>query len=325
MTANPRAVGAIAGFGVTLTLVALDAAPVVEGAARLPIGLGGFLLVGVVAGLLANNGRTWVWLVGGVLAATVLALLTRIVFVSVTGPSIVPVDAWRLWLFGSLVVMVVLVSVGLAIGRGLRGWRPGGSWRVLAPAIRLGVASLLVSGAIAVGFSTTRLVLGGDLPILTARITDSAVTLSPAVVGGGPYVLIVESAASRPRWLTSVASSEPTGASYADMVGLTNAETNTFFDGAWLAAGPLSPARYAQAGRFELEPGERRFGGEYTFLSLSGSSVIWYASEPGRTTAIPSCDAIDPDTGGCVEGMPSQGGEIAWPPEHWATLTIEAP
>lgn len=325
MAANPRAVGAIAGFAGSLTLVALDAAPVVEGADRLPIGIGGLLLVGVVAGLLANDGRTWLGLVGGVLAATVLFLLARIVLVSVTGPSITPVDAWRLWLFGSLVVMVVLPSVGLAIGRGLRGWGPSGSWRPLAPAIRLGVASLLVSGAIAVGFSTTRLVLGGDLPILTARITDSDVALSPAVVGGGPYVLIVESAASRPWWLSSVSSNEPTGAMYADMVGLTEAETDTFFDGAWLAADPLSPRRYAQAGRFELEPGERRYIGEYTFLSLSGNSVIWYASEPGRTTAIPSCDVIDPDTGGCVEGTPSQGGEIAWPPEHWATLTIEAP
>jgi hypothetical protein len=321
MAASPSVVGAITGFAGTAALISADAAPVVEGAGRLPIGLGGFLLVGVVAGLLANNGRTWLGLMVGVLAAAVLFLLAKIVFVSVTGPSLAPVDAWRLWLFGSLVVMVVLTSVGLAIGRGLRGWRPAGSWRPLAPAIRLGVASLLVSGAIAVGFSTTRLVLGGDLPILTARITDSDVALSPAVVGGGPYVFIVESAASRPRWLTSVSSSEPTGAKYADMVGLTEAETDTFFDGAWLAADPLSPARFAQAGRFELEPGQRRYVGEYTFLSLTGSRVIWYVSQPGRTTAIPSCDVVDPDTG-CVEGMPS---DIPWPPEQWAILTIGTP
>jgi len=278
-----------------------------------------------VAGFVANDGRTWLGLVGGVLAATVLFLLARIAFIFLTGPSLMPVDAWRLWLFGSLVVMVVLTSVGLAIGRGIRGWRPARSWRPLAPAIRLGVASLLASGAIAVGFSTTRLVLGGELPILTARITDSDVALSPAVVGGGPYVLIVESAASRPRWLTSVSSTEVTGARYADMVGLTEADANAFFEGAWIAADPLSPPRYAQAGQFALEPGERRYVGEYSFLSQSGSSVIWYASQPGRTVAISSCDVIDAETGGCMDGMPTQGGEIPWPPEHWAMLTIEAP
>jgi hypothetical protein len=317
-------VGAITGFTGTAALISIDAAPVVEGADRLPIGIGGLLLVGVAAGLLANDGRTWLGLVGGVIAATVLFLLARIAFIFLTGPSLLPVDAWRLWLFGSLVVMVVLTSVGLAIGRGIRGWRPARSRGALAPAIRLGVASLLVSGAIAVGFATTRLVLGDELPILTARITDSAVALSPAVVGGGPYVLIVESAASRPRWLTSVSSSAPTGANYADMVGLTEAETDTFFDGAWLAADLLSPRRYAMAGQFELEPGERRFVGEYTFLSVSGSSVIWYTSQPGRTTALPSCDVIDPDNG-CVEGEPAQRVEIPWPPEQWAILTIGTP
>lgn len=324
MAVSPRLVGAITGFAGAAALIAADAAPVVEGADRLPIGIGGLLLVGVVAGLLANDGRTWRWLVGGVLAATVLALLAKIAFIFLTGPSLLPVDAWRLWLFGSLVVMVVLASVGLAIGRALRGWRPAGSWRHLAPAIRLGVASLLVSGAIAVGFSTTRLVLGDDLPILTARITDSGVALSPAVVGGGPYVLIVESAASRPRWLTSVSSSEPTGASYADMVGLTEAETDAFFAGAWLREDLLSPRRYAQAGQFELNPGDRRFAGEYTFLSMSGSSVIWYTSQPGHTIAMPSCDVIDPDTG-CVEGEPAQRVEIPWPPEQWTILAIGTP
>jgi hypothetical protein len=247
------------------------------------------------------------------------------VFVSVTGPSLLPVDQWRLRLFLGLVAMVVLVSIGLAIGRLLRGWRPAGSWRQYTrPVVRLAGASVVISAALAFGFSATRLVLGDDLPILTARITDSDVALSPAVVGGGPYVLIVESAASRPRWLTSVSSSAPTGANYADMVGLTEAETDTFFDGAWLAADPVSPRRYAMAGQFALEPGDRRFAGEYTFLSVSGSSVIWYTSQPGRTTAMPSCDVIDADTG-CVKGMPAQRVEIPWPPEEWAILTIRTP
>lgn len=323
MAASSRLVGTITGFAGTVVLISADAAPVVEGANQLPFGVAGLLLVGVVAGLVANDGRTWLGLVGGVFAATVLGLLARIVFVSVTGPSIAPVDQWRVWLFGSLVIMLVLASVGLAVGRGLRGWRPAGSWRDLAPAFRLGVASLLVSGAIAVGFSTTRLVLGGELPILTARITDTDIALSPAVVGGGPYVLIVESAASRPRWLTSVASGAPTGAVYADMVGLTETEVDTFFDGAWLAAEPPSPRRYAPA-RFELEPGDRRYIGEYTFLALTGSSVIWYTSQPGRTTAMPSCDVVDPDTG-CMEDVPNEGAKIAWPPEQWAILEVGAP
>jgi hypothetical protein len=323
MAASPSAVGAIAGFGGVLALVALEAAPFLENPVRLPLGIAGLVIVGVIAGFVASDRRTWLALVAGVLAFAVLELVGRFVFVSVTGPSLLPVDQWRLRLFLGLVAMVVLVSIGLAIGRLLRGWRPAGSWRQYTrPVVRLAGASVVISAALAFGFSTTRLVLGGDLPILTVRITDSDIELSPSVVGDGPYVLIVESAASRMRWLTSVSSGQPTGAIYADMVGLSDQDVAAFFDGAWLAADPLSPRRYALAGQFELEAGERRFVGEYTFLSLSGSNVIWYTSEPGRTTAIPSCDVSDPDAGRCVEGMPSQ---VPWPPEHRAILMIGAP
>jgi hypothetical protein len=63
--------------------------------------------------------------------------------------------------------------------------------------------------------------------------------------------------------------------------------------------------RYHVEGGWMAEPGTRRYGGELRFsLALSGRSLIWYGSEPGRTIGSSN-----------MEGVP-------WPPEERAILTL---
>lgn len=311
MTPSPRAVGAILGLAGTVALVSADAAPFVEGAARLfPFGIAGLLALGTVAGLLANDGRTWAGLVAGVFAAAILYLLGRIAFNFLTGPSLTPLDAWRVWLFVSLIGTVVLVSVGLATGRLLSGWRPTGAWpRGALPAGPLGVVSLVLSAAIAFGFATTSLVLQADARILTVRVTDGGLELSPSAVSEGMYHVIVESSALSP-WTVSMVSANYSGpadqAPPAGSLGLSLADAEAWFEGDWMNVSGLTPPRYHVDGGWAVEAGAgRTYGGEVRFsLALPGRSLIWYAAEPGRTTGSAS-----------MEGVP-------WPPEHRAILTL---
>jgi hypothetical protein len=302
VTRRPTAVGAIVGFVGTAVLISADAAPVVEDARRLLPGAVGFVLVGAVAGWLANDRRAWPWLVAGALAASVAYLLLRVAFASVTAPSLVPVDSWRLWLFGSLVLAVVLVSVGFAIGRLLRGWRPQVGWGPEArTAVVVAVASVVASGAIAFGFAGTRLVIPADARILTVRVSDAAIELSTPSVESGMYHVIYESTASRARLVSLVAAN----AASFDVEGLSPAEADAWFEGKWLTEAPDPPPRYSVTAGTEVAPGERQYGGELRFGSgLPGSRLIWYTSDPGAIV------------------VSSRGEEIAWPPGQRAILTI---
>lgn len=310
MKASPRAVGAILGFAGTVALVSADAAPFVEGAGRLvPFGIAGLLVLGAVAGLLANDGRTWAGLIGGVFAAAILYLLGRIAFNFLTGPSLTPVDEWRVWLFVSLVGTVVLVSVGLAIGRLLRGWRPAVAWpRGALAAGPLGIVSLALSGAIALGFATTNLVLQPDARILTVRVTQGGLELSPAAVSEGMYHVIVESSASSP-WAVSMVSANFSGPADEALPfgsqGLDLADADAWFEGDWMNASGLTPPRYHVDGAWMAEPGTRDYGGELSFsLEGPGRNIIWYTAAPGRTA-----------------GSENMAG-VPWPPEDRAFLTL---
>jgi hypothetical protein len=184
------------------------------------------------------------------------------------------------------------------------------------PAVRVGAVTVVAAGAIAFYAATTGLVLSRDARTLTVRITDAGIELSPPQIEEGMYVIVHESAVSRPLSLTLVgARSVSSGVSVA---GMSPAEAEAFFDGEWLTA---AAEPYRVEGQYSLEPGERRYSGEWTFEAGSrGNTVIWYTSEPGQSIPAPR-GSLPPEIlaeGGISSGFP-------WPPDKRALMTIGAP
>jgi hypothetical protein len=299
------ALGFAIGSGAVLAGVFAEVIPFLSGPRSPLTGLAALFVTGLVAGLLVPNVRGWVGLLAGALSMVALVLLGRLALVAMTGPSLLPPDAWRAGLFVGTVATLSLLSGGWLVGQWPRA--RGVPWRDVALARTLAAgsfAAVAVAGGLAWVMSTTTLVIPDDAAVLRITVSSSGIEM-PDALPPGEYHIVVTSRVLETRGLMMV------GVNSDPIRPLTDQDVDLLRSGAWRNNGESTPPAFHFAG-VPAKPGET-YGGRITLERTGGKGAYaWYTyvpDEPAPSGDEPWVDGLAPPP-------------VPWPPEHLVLLAI---
>lgn len=241
--------------------------------------------IGALAGLMWPTVRGWLTVVVWTVIGTAIILLSWTDLVLNVSPSVLAPDTWRNEAIIAIASALALVSGGFIVGMLLaRRARPRIAPRTLALIGATVVGALLASMLVAVAFARSSIVVQPGDGVVTVLVTDTAIDVSPAALGGRSYQVVFESQASRTLVVSGVV---PLAIDDGHPRAMTAAEIETWRAGTWEVLGP--PFRDAVRSRV-LVPGGRAFGG---FLQVRPSpdgsgGVLWYMAEAGTTRSWPA-------------------------------------